>query len=100
MFKNIMAGFGILVLVIFALFIGIGMSYDADAPQRMNVCSVAYVKSMNGEEMPEPETVTETCYSFIRDPKTGQEIKDESSVTKTEMSYESYKARQDAKFNN
>ena len=95
MFKNIMAGFGILVLAIFALFIGIGMSYDANAPQRINVCSTAFVKSMNGEEMPEPDTVTETCYSFIRDPKTGQEIKDESSITKTEMSFAAYQAKFD-----
>ena len=94
MFKNIMATFGILVTVVIAFFIGIGMSYD-DAPQRMNVCSTAFVKSMNGEEMPEPETVTETCYSFIRDPKTGQEIKDESSVTKTEMSFAAYQAKFD-----
>ena len=100
MFKNIMAAFGILVLVIFALSIGIGMSYDADAPQRMSICSSGYVKAMNGVAQPEPDTITEECYSYVYDPKTGQRIIDESSRTKTEMSYEAYKARQDAKFNN
>lgn len=95
MFKNIMAAFGILVLVVVALFVGIGMSHDSNAPQRLHICSSGYVKSMYGEVVSEPETVTETCYEEVYDPKTGESIKDESSVTITEMSFEAYKAKKD-----
>lgn len=90
MLKNIMIGLMVLVALFVAFFSGVISSYDSNAPQRIHSCGGAYVKSMNGVELPEPETVTVTCRTTIYDPKTktSYEVGDE---TKTTMSFEQYK---------